>query len=421
MFDPDLISSLPDHPEGAAPGDSALAGVTVIDFTHFLAGPTATMLLADFGADVIKIEPPGKGESFRYYPPVDPEFPGQGAPFIAVNRNKRSVALDVRTPEGLRAARELIAKADVLVENFSTGVMERFGLGYEECAKINPRLVYCSVCAFARSGPHAHRPGFDPIAQAESGLVSINGDPRLPPVRIGPPVVDVSTGMMACNAILMALHARGRTGTGQRVEVALFDTAMMLSGFLPLQYLTTGNEPRRAGNSSDNVCPIGMFSASDQPFFLMAGNDPMFVRLFEDVLGMPEIAHDPALAHIDGRLAQRERIYGALDEAFAKQPWSHWQPKMDEAGVPCGAVRTLAQALACDEARSRGLVSRIPHPSGGWVPHVGSSLRLDGTPAVTPVAAPTIGQHTREVLRDVLDYDEAQLARAGCGEPGASS
>jgi len=410
MFDRARINELPVHPGGAAPEQSALAGLTVVDFSHFLAGPLATMLLADFGADVIKVEPPGRGEDFRQFPPVDPALPAQGAPFLWGNRNKRSITLDVKTPEGLRAALDLVARADVLVENFSAGVMDRFGLGYDECAKINPRLVYCSVCAFSRTGPYAHRLGFDPVAQAEAGLFSMNGYPDRPGVRIGPPVVDVGTAMMASNAILLALHARGRTGKGQRVEVALFDTALMLSGFATMQHLTTGFEPGRNGNSSADTCPTGTFVASDQPFFMIAGNDAMFVRLFEQVVDMPEIARDPELARVVGRLANRERIYALLGEVFAKQPWRHWQRKLTEAGIPCGEVRTLAQALACDEVRTRGLVNRIPHETAGWIPDVASPLRLGGTPAVTPKPAPAVGQHTREVLRDLLGYDDARIA-----------
>ena len=416
MFDRARINDLPVHPGGASPTDSALTGLMVVDFSHFLAGPLATMLLADFGADVIKVEQPGRGEDFRYFPPLDPELPAQGAPFIWANRTKRSVALDIKKPEGLQAARELIARADVLVENFSAEVMERFGLGYEECLKINPRLIYCSVCAFSREGPYAHRLGFDPIAQAEAGLFSMNGFPDRDGVRIGPPVVDVGSAMMACNAILIALHARARTGKGQRVEVALFDTAVMLAGYATMQHLATGYEPRRNGNSSSDTCPTGTFAASDQQFFMIAGNDAMFVRLFDQVLGMPEIAYDPALARVTGRLEHRERIYAVLREAFAKQPWQHWQARLTQAGIPCGEVRTLAQALACDEARTRGLVHRIPHTTAGWVPNTESPLRLDGTPAVTPRPAPAVGQHTQEVLRDVLGYGEARIAeleRAG--------
>lgn len=386
-----------------------LAGLRVLELGQLIAGPFAARMMADFGADVIKVEPPGKGEDFRYYPPLDPEMPAQGAPFLWGNRNKRSVGLDIKNPDGLRTALDLVARADVLVENFSAGVMERFGLGYEECAKVNPRLIYCSLCSFARTGPYAHRLGFDPIAQAEAGMFSMTGYPDRPGVRIGPPVVDVGSAMMASNAILLALQARHRTGKGQRVEVALFDTALMLSGFAAMQHLTTGFEPRPNGNSSGDTCPTGTFSASDQAFFMICGNDAMFERLFDRVLEMPDIAHDPALARVTGRLQNRERIYNLLEDAFAKAPWRHWQTKLTEAGIPCGEVRTLAEALVSDEARTRGLVYRIEHPTAGWIPDVASPLRLDGTPAIAPTPAPAVGQHTRDVLRDVLGYDDARI------------
>src|SRR5437879_5813924 len=211
MFDRAKINELPIHPTGRPDAESAIDGLRVVDFTHFLAGPIATMILADFGADVIKIEAPDKGEDFRYYPPQDPALRAQGGPFLWGNRNKRSVALDLKTAEGVEAVRELITQADVVIENFSTGVMQRYGLDYAQCAAINPRVIYCSVSAYGREGPYADRLGFDPVAQAESGFISMNGYQDRPGVRSGSPVMDIATAMMASNAILLALLARART------------------------------------------------------------------------------------------------------------------------------------------------------------------------------------------------------------------
>lgn len=410
MFDQQRIEALPVHQSAPPQGAAVLNGLRVIDFTHFVAGPLATQTLADFGADVIKIEAPDRGDDFRHYPTVDPEIPAQGGPFLWANRNKKSLALDMKSEAGLRIAKELIAQADVLVENFSSGVMERFGLDYATCASINPRLVYCAISAYGREGPYADRLGFDPIAQAESGFISMNGYADRQGVRTGAAVMDVATAMSATNAILLALMARSRDGVGQRVEVALFDTAILMTGFGAMQHLTTGYEPKRNGNVSPDTCPSGVFLSKDKPFYINCGNDKIFQRLFEQVLDRPDLAYDPELSQRVKRLEQRERIFQIMDEAIAKQPWSHWAPRLRAANVPHGQVRTLGEALASDEARSRGLVTRIPHPVKGWIPNIANPLRLDRTPAVAPKAAPSVGQHTEAVLRETLGYDDDRIA-----------
>lgn len=409
MFDQAKIDALPLR-QPTRPGTGpVLKGVRVIDFTHFVAGPLATMNLADFGAEVIKIEAPKKGEDFRYYPPVDPGLEAQGAPYLWANRNKKSIGLDMKTPEGLEVAKALIVDADVLVENFSTGVMERFGLDYETCAKINPKLVYCSVSAYGRQGPYADRLGFDPIAQAESGFISMNGYADRQGVRTGATVMDVATAMSTTNAILLALMARAKDGKGQLVEVALFDTAIVMTGYASMQHLTSGNEPRRNGNTSPDTCPSGVFESKDKPFYINCGNDKIFVRLFEQVLERPDIAHDPVLSQRHNRLEHREHLFSIMNEVFGTQPWSYWQPRLREAAVPHGQVRTLGEALASDEARSRGLVHRIPHPVKGWIPNVASPLRLARTPVIEPKAAPAVGADTMEILQDVLHFDETRI------------
>lgn len=420
MFNQANIDALPVQEAGVQPAQSAVSGLKVVDFSHFVAGPLATMILGDFGADVIKIERPGRGEDFRQYPPLDPELPAQGGPFLWSNRNKRSIALDIKTEEGAQAALDLIADADVVVENFSTGVMDRLGLGYERCAALNPRLVYCSVSAYGREGPSADRLGFDPIVQAESGYISMNGYPDRPGVRSIPTVMDIGTAMMASNALLLALLARERTGKGQFVEVALFDTAILMTGFASMQNLITGKDPQRNGNTSSDTCPTGVFAAADRSFYINCGNDGIFARLFNDVLDRPDIATRPDLARGVGRLKHRDELFAILDDIFATQPWSYWQARLRAAGVPHGEVRTLGEALSSPEVRSRGLVTRIPHPVKGWIPNVATPMRLSDTPAVAPRPAPAVGQHTLEVLRDVLHYDDARIAaleRAGALGP----
>ena len=415
-----LTEEFPAHSPRQAGAALALQGVRVVDFSHFIAGPLATMFLADLGADVIKIEPPGRGDDLRRYPPELPQLPDQGGPFLWSNRGKRSVALDLKNPQGLALARELIQGADVLVENFSTGVMERFGLGQAECRAAHPRLIYCSVSAYGRDGPFADRMGFDPVVQAESGFVSMNGYPDRQGVRASAAVMDMGTAMMVSNAVLAALFARTHQGVGQFVEVGLYDTGLLMTGWATMQHLLTGKEPQRHGNVSPDTCPSGVFSASDQDFYINCGNDRVFHRLAADVLARHDLAQDPGLAGRQGRTARRDELFRVLGEEFARQPWAHWSARMREAGVPCGLVRSVGQALRSDETRARGIVSWIEHPSAGPIPNIAPPWRFSGTPVADPVAAPTIGQHTKEVLHELLGHDDASLAAlAASGAFGA--
>jgi crotonobetainyl-CoA:carnitine CoA-transferase CaiB-like acyl-CoA transferase len=415
----DRLAEFPEHSPRAAGAPKALGGIRVVDFTHFIAGPFATMILADMGADVIKIEAPGRGDEFRYYPPRHPDNPTLGAPYLWANRNKRSIALDLKSPDGLQVARELIATADIVAENFSTGVMERLGLGYEACRALNPKIIFASVSAYGRDGAFADRLGFDPIAQAESGFVSMNGYADRQGVRALSPVMDISTAMMACNAMLGALFARERTGQGQQVEVALFDNAVLMTGYATVQHLFTGDEPRRHGNTSPDTCPSGVFEASDRSFYINCGNNKIFQRLMLQVVERPDVAADPGYAEGRGRTARREELFAVLADAFGRQPWSYWQPRMRAASIPCGEVRTVGQTLRSEEARERRLVSRVKHPEHGWVPNIASPIRYSKTPMADPVAAPDVGQHSEQVLQEVLGYDADRIgALAASGAVG---
>ncbi len=410
-----LEADFPEYRPRPPSADLPLKGTRVVDFTHYIAGPLATMIIADMGADVIKVEAPGRGDDFRQYPPMEATLEA-GPPFLWTNRNKRSIALDLKSPEGLAQARALIAKADVVVENFSTGVMERLGLDYESCRTINQGLIFCSVSAYGRSGAFSDRLGFDPIAQAESGFISMNGYPDREGVRALSPVMDISTGMMACNAILGALVARGRTGEGQAIEVALFDSAVFMTGYAPLQHLFSGDEPQRPGNTSPDSCPSGVFRASDCSFMINSGNTQIFQRLLTQVVDLPHLATDPAYATNKDRLAKRDEIFSILQRVFERQPWSHWQERMRKANVPCGVVRTVGEAIRSAEVREREIVTRIPHPELGWVPNVSLPIRYSGTPLADPVPAPRIGEHTEAVLTDWLGHDSERLqglARSG--------
>ena len=409
-------AEFPAHEPRPAGAPTALQGVRIVDFTHFIAGPLATMMLADMGADVIKIEPPGRGDELRYYPPAVPGLQAQGAPCVWSNRNKRSDALDLKSEDGRRIARELIAQADVVIENFSTGVMQRFGLDADTCRKAHPGLIYCSISAYGREGPFADRLGFDPVVQAESGFVSMNGYADRMGVRASSAVMDISTAMMVSNAVLGALFAREKgDGEGQFVEVALFDTGLLMTGWATMQHLVTGNEPQRNGNTSPDTCPSGVFEASDRPFYINCGNDKIFQRLTAQVLERADLAEDPGLKDRNGRIARREALFAELAAEFARHPWQHWQARMRAAQIPCGEVRTVGQAMRSPEAEARRLVTHIAHPTLGRIPNIAPPIRYSRTPVADPVPAPNIGQHTGEVLREVLGYTEKDVAALGEG------
>jgi crotonobetainyl-CoA:carnitine CoA-transferase CaiB-like acyl-CoA transferase len=397
---------LPDRAPREKGAPTALDGLLVIDFTRVVAGPACTQTLADFGAEVIKIENPDGGDDSRHYEHAD--LAGESAAFISMNRNKRGIALDLTKLEACDVARELIARADVVVENFSSGVMKKYGLDYASVAPANPRLVYCSISAYGRKGPFASRPGFDPITQAESGFMSLNGFPDGPPVRTGPPAVDMLTGMSACNAILLALYARDRLGLGQHVEVALFDIALAMTQFYGMAYLMTGVNPSRQGNSPNGSPSVGVYHASDAPFYIACANDRLYRRLVIELLGRPDLASGE-FGDRRSRTANRDKLRAILTGIFVQDLRENWVTKMKAANIPVGYLRTVEEAFNSPEVRERHRLSQIPHPTAGHVPNIETPLNLGLTPVIDPVAAPLLGQHTREVLRKNLGYDDARI------------
>jgi crotonobetainyl-CoA:carnitine CoA-transferase CaiB-like acyl-CoA transferase len=405
---------LPDRLPRAKNAPIALDGLLVVDFTRVVAGPACTQTLADFGAEVIKIENPDGGDDTRAYEHA--EIGGESAAYLSLNRNKRGIALDLAMPAAREVARELISRADVVVENFSASVMEKFGLDYPSVEPTNPRLVYCSISAYGRKGPFAARPGFDPITQAESGFMSLNGFPDGPAVRTGPPIVDMATGMSACNAILMALIARERLERGQYVEVALFDVAMSMTGFYGMAYLINGTNPGRFGNSPNGSPTVGVYEASDGPLYMACANDRLYRRLVTEVLERPDLITDPLFANRKARTANKEKLRAIIAGVFAGDRLEHWMTKMKSANVPVGYLRTVEQGFNAPEARERHRIGRIPHLTAGSVPNIETPLNMSLTPTVDPVAAPLLGQHTTKVLRETLGYDDdriAALAEAG--------
>jgi formyl-CoA transferase len=373
-----------------------------------VAGPACTQTLGDFGAEIIKIENPDGGDDTRAYEHA--EIGGESAAYLSLNRNKRGIALDLAVPEAREIARELICKADVVVENFSGGVMRKFGLDYESVAPLNPRLIYCSISAYGRSGPFATRPGFDPITQAESGFMSLNGFPDGPPVRTGPPIVDMATGMAACNAILLALLARDKLGRGQQVEVALFDIAMAMTGFYGMAYLINGQNPGRFGNSPSGSPTVGVYEASDGPLYMACANDRLYRRLVTEVLDRPDLVTDPRFATRKARSDNKEKLRAAIAEVFASDCLENWMAKMKVANIPVGYLRTVEEGFNAPEARERNRLSRIAHPTAGWVPNIEPPVSMSLTQAVDPVAAPLLGEHTLEILHNTLGYDDGRIA-----------
>jgi crotonobetainyl-CoA:carnitine CoA-transferase CaiB-like acyl-CoA transferase len=378
-----------------------LEGLVVADFSRVLAGPFATMLLGDLGAEVVKVEHPDGGDETRAWGP--PWYGEHSTYYLAVNRNKRSVALDLKTGAGRAAARALAGRADVLVENFKAGAAERLGLGFEEVTGDNPGLVWCSISGFGR-GAGADLPGYDFLVQAMSGLMSITGPAAGEPTKVGVALVDVLTGLYATAGILAALHERDRTGHGQRVEVSLLGSALASLVNQASSYLCTGRPPRAMGNRHPSITPYETLATADRPLVVAVGNDGQFARLCR-VLGLPELAADARFATNADRVTNRDALAELLERALAARGAADWVAALAEAGVPCGLVNDVGEAFALAERLGLG-----PVVAAGGVPQVADPIRLSSTPVSYRLAPPTLGEHTAEVL--------AWLGTAPAGDPG---
>jgi formyl-CoA transferase len=385
---------------------AALEGVRIADFSHVIAGPYCTMILADLGADVVKIEPP-HGDAARGY--KSPDLSGDSTLFLSYNRNKRSVVLDLSAEEGRQVARDIVARSDILVENFASGVMVRFGLDYASMEKINPRLIYCSISAYGRSGPYASRAGYDQVVQAESGFMSLNGYPGKEPLRTPLAMIDFTTGMFAAHAVLGALYAREASGRGQYVEATLFDNAFGLTGYFTMNYLVTGENPLPPGNNSPVVAPLGVFHAADGRFFLTVAGQSVWRKLLE-VLGNPPELLSADFADNAARVQHQPQLIQILGRLFGQAPLAHWIAKMREGGVPAGPIRSIAEAVNSPEVKERAILGAAPHTKAGEVPNLRLPVVLAGTPLRAPQGAPVLGEHTRAVLSELLHYDSGRIA-----------
>jgi len=392
-----------------------LAGIRVFDLTRILAGPTCTQLLGDLGADVIKIEKTGAGDDTRKWgPPYVQDKEGrntsESAYYLSSNRNKRSLAIDIATPEGQALAKRLIARCDIMVENFKVGDMARYGLAYTDLKAANPRLIYCSITGFGQTGPYAPRAGYDMLAQGLGGIMSVTGEPDRPPMKVGVGIADIMCGMYATVAILAALHHRDRTGEGQFIDLALLDSQVAWLATVGLNYLTSGKVPGRVGNEHPNIVPYNVMAASDGHVILAVGNDSQFVK-FCNFAGHPEWAQDARFVTNERRIANRRAIYELIEPVLHARTQKHWVEGLAQIGVPCSPVNTVDQVFTDPQVLARGMKIAMPHALAGKgeVDLIGNPIKYSATPIDYRLPPPRLGEHSREVLEELLDMDEAEF------------
>ena len=383
-----------------------LDGVRVVDLSRVLAGPYCSMLLADMGAEVIKIENPGKGDDTRGWGP--PFIDGESAYYLSINRNKKSLTLNLKAGKGKEILRGLIRRSDILVENFRQGTMERLGFGYQAVRELNPRLIYCSISGFGRTGPMADRPGYDLIVQGEGGLMSITGFPDGPPTKVGVAIGDLVAGMFAAQGILLALLARERTGRGQLVDVALLDGQIAILTFQAGIYFATGKAPARMGNQHPTIAPYETFRARDGYVNIAVGNDPLW-EAFCRAIGREDLLERPEFKTVALRVQNRPALLQVLDEVMAARTTQEWLAILGKAGVPCGPINTVAEVCEDPQIRAREMVLEVPHPTLGRVRLTGIPIKLSETPGAVEAPPPLLGQHTEEVLTQLLGYSRGQV------------
>ncbi len=390
------------------PNLGPLAGLRILDMSRILAGPFCTQLLADMGADVIKIERPGTGDDTRSWGPpfvtgTDGKPTGESAYYLSANRNKRSAAIDMATPEGAEALREIAAQVDVVIENFKPGGLKKYGLDYATLAKINPRLVYCSISGYGQTGPHSHKPGYDILAQGYGGMMSLTGEPDGEPVKVGVGIADVMCGMYASNAILAALRHRDASGEGQHIDIALVDTQISWLINEGVNYLLSGEAPKRRGNQHPNIVPYQVFETSDGHVIVAVGNDAQFAR-FCDILDRADLARDARFATNPARLENRDALIALLSELVLRRGKDELLDAMERAGVPGGPVNTVPEVFETDQVAARNMKLSVPHPlaASGAVELIGNPINFSQTPVTYRRHPPTCGEHTEEILREFL-------------------
>jgi crotonobetainyl-CoA:carnitine CoA-transferase CaiB-like acyl-CoA transferase len=383
-----------------------LSGVKVLDLTRIVSGPFATMLLGDLGAEIIKIEEPVSGDESRTYGP--PFVNGESAYFLSINRNKKSCAINLKTPEGIALIRELALKSDVLIENFRPGTLKKFGLSYEELKKQNPGLIYCAITGFGQTGPDSHRPGYDLIIQGESGVMDITGDPDGPPTKVGTSIADLLTGQYASQGVLAALVERSRTGEGRRVEVAMYDCLASLLTFNAGGYFATGNTPKRKGNSHPSIVPYETFETLDGWINIGVANDK-FWNSFCKIIDRLDLQNDPKFAMASDRVKNRLELLPTIREIIKGNKKSHWIDLLEKAGIPSGMIKNVGEVCDSEQLISRGMILNMPHPTAGIVKNIDSPLRFDDRNDEVHAAPPILGQHTHEILSNVLKISPDEI------------
>lgn len=393
----DINSSLP------------LAGVRVLDLSRILAGPWCGMVLGDLGAEVIKVEHPGSGDDTRDWGLRVGST--ETAYFNSVNRNKRSVCLDLKSPEGQEIARGLAKKSDVVIQNFKFGGIEKLGLGYDKLSEEHQDLIYCSITGYDRTGPEATRPGYDLVIQGEAGLMALNGEATQPPLKFGVAVVDMVTGMYAAQAILAALFERQKTGKGRHIGMALFDCGLMITAYYGLESLLIGEDPPRYGNGHPSIMPYGVFDAEDGPVVVAVGNNSQFLRFCTDVIERPDLAADERFKTNMNRTINREALMPEIKHELGRRKRKDLLDRLSRAGIPCGEVAGLHEALTSKRATDAGLVTTMPHPEAGSVNVLASPYRFDGERLPVRSAPPQLGEGTRQVLQELLGLSDEKLSQ----------
>ena len=388
--------------------NGALAGVRVLDLSRILAGPLCTMMLGDMGADVIKVEPPDRGDDTRSWGP--PFLAGESTYFLSINRNKRSLTLNLAVPSGQEILTRLIEQADVIIDNFKLGTLEKWGFSDAWFEQHAPRLVRCSITGYGSTGPKAALPGYDFVLQAESGLMSICGEPNGSPMKYGVAIVDVCTGMLAANAILAALNARHQTGRGQKVELSLYETSLAMLVGVAVSYLTTGGGDGRFGNGHGSLVPYATYRAADAMMVIAVGNDTQFAKCAA-VLGHPEWSEDARFKINRARVERRALLDGLINDALGQDNAEVWLAKLKAVGVPCGRINSVAQALSDPHTAARRMIETAEHPVVGELKMLGIPFKFSDTPASVRRAPPTLGQHTDDILAQDLGLDATAIAQ----------
>lgn len=412
------LSSLARHARGIEP---PLRGVRVLDLTRILAGPMATMLLADLGADVIKVEEVKHGDDTRSWsPPAAPlsehapkatsHLPPESAYFLAVNRNKRSITVNFKKPKGLEILHQLVAKADVLVENFLPGKLDSMGLGYPDCSAINDRLIYASITGYGQTGPYRTAAGYDVVIEGEAGLMHITGEPDRPPSKVGVAVTDISTGLYAHGAIMAALLSRQKTGKGAWIDCNLFESQIAGLANIASNYLIAGKEAHRHGTAHPSIVPYQVFPCKDGFIMIGAGNDRQFRLLAEKVLRQPELAHDPKFSTNIARVENRELVVKTITETLIQEPLDHWLSLFSGLGVPFGPINNIQQTFNHPQAVARGAVVEVEHPRAGKIKLVAPAVTYNGKKMPVDRPPPWLSQHTDEVLEE-LGYDTEHISQ----------